>query len=192
MSEIYAKDLVLTSKGDTGNSLSNMMKAIHSMLLDVFNVLNDETLSNRYHNDQIKFVPLDNLSDIPVLNIHHKHKGINYVCIFDKDSTLDDLQAFLNEQHDIVAIEKIIEGEDANILYHKRMVNLKQCPLIFPKIFEISNHKDIGHIGIIIFNNNLFGHIIGKKIHYGLYFSKLQKDLVPILKSLKNYDIFSI
>ena len=191
MSEIYAKDLVLIRDG-TNHSLSTMMTSISSMLSDIYDVLCTDHNQKDAFKDMISFLPLGNLSYISSFNIHHKHNNINYVCTFDKDNTLKDLHDFLEKKHNITAIERIMDESEKTILYDQKKNKIKGYHMIFPKLFEIKDRKDIGDIGIIIFDNNVMGKIIGKKREYGLYFSKLPKNIVPVLESLTKYRLFSI
>ena len=191
MSEMYAKELVLIRESND-HSLSTMMESISSMLSDIYGVLCTDPDKKESFKDLISFVPLGNLSYISSFNIHHKNNNINYVCTFDKDNTLKDLHDFLEKKHNITAIERIIDESEKTILYDQKRNNIKGYHLIFPKLFEIRDRKDIGDIGIIIFDNTFMDKLVGKKRKYGLYFSKLPKDIVPVLESLKKYRLFSI
>ncbi|MBW6461880.1 MAG: hypothetical protein K0B07_02445 [DPANN group archaeon] len=191
MSEIYAKDLVLIRDGKN-HSLSTMMESIFSMLSDIYVALYADPDTKESFKDMISFVPLGNLSYISSFNIHHRHNNINYICTFDKDNTLKDLHDLLEKKHNITAIERIIDESENTILYNQKRKNIKGYHMIFPKLFEIKNRKDIGDIGIIIFDNNVMDKIISNKRNYGLYFSKLPKEIVPVLESLTKYRLFSI
>ncbi|MCK5593642.1 MAG: hypothetical protein KAI18_00205 [Candidatus Aenigmarchaeota archaeon] len=191
MSEMYAKDLVLIREGND-HSLSTMMNSISSMLSDIYGVLCTDPDKKDSFKDMISFVPLGSLSYISSFNIHHKHNDINYVCTFDKDNTLKDLHDFLEKKHNITAIERIIDESEKTILYDQKRNKIKGYHLIFPRLFEIKDRKDIGDIGIIIFDNTFMDKLVGKKRKYGLYFSKLPKNIVPVFESLTKYRLFSI